>query len=100
MSHTPGPWGIVQVTIGLAIVGMRGTQGEPVAQLCGPFPDVERDNAALIAAAPELLGACKTALFVIDQIQAVETLAQESWNVGIAKDALEAALAKARGGGG
>ena len=62
MAHTPGQWRIVSVPVGLGIVGMRGTQGEPVAQLHSAFPDVERDNANLIVAVLDLLAACEKLL--------------------------------------
>jgi hypothetical protein len=45
----------------------------------------------------ELVGACETAYIVLEQVQAVEMLAEKSWNVNRAKEALSKALAKARG---
>jgi hypothetical protein len=102
MTHTPEPW----------VVGWNGDTGDyddglgvvAVARggICDMGPRIRPDeeilaNARLIAAAPDLLEACETALTVLDQLQQVEELFQESWNVNLARRKLEAARDKAKG---
>jgi hypothetical protein len=56
VSHTPGPWGIDYST------GRVLAEGGPVATvLKWHSPLQQPDNLALIAAAPDLLAACKRA---------------------------------------
>jgi hypothetical protein len=81
-------WAIMDILA----AAMRGTQGEPVAQLCDPFSDVERANAHLVAAAPDLLEACE---IIYDELE------ERGWARCPAEEAiisvLEKAIAKARG---
>lgn len=88
MSHTPGPW---VMTVGGGEID--DANGDSVALL--PYStgrDEVRANAHLIAAAPELLAACEAAMdWFRDDGQ--EPHAHVSYSM------LEAAIAKARGGG-
>jgi len=72
MSHTPGPWETQSFGNGEAVVIANGSNRDDVACICsvagglGTVLEDNRDyeseaNANLIAAAPELLEACKTA---------------------------------------
>lgn len=73
MGHTPGPW-----TIRSTDDGKPAESGYPdTYAIIGPHEDGEKwvqipavcdneDNAVLIAAAPELLAACKAALIEIE----------------------------------
>jgi hypothetical protein len=54
--HTPGPW------VAVNDCTVRGSHGEPIASTLGfAFPSCayHKENAQLIAAAPDLLAACK-----------------------------------------
>lgn len=91
MSHTPGPWHIVQVELGLGIVADNGV---PVAQLCSPFPDVEQELACKIAAAPDLLEACEAVAVYLMQDDSFG-YGDPAWDSATSK--LRTAIAKARG---
>ena len=92
-AHTPGPWetsrdavppGHVQITI------YAESTGERVATA------FERNaNAKLIAAAPELLSACKGAFQCIDAICHVRKGGEREWH--FVRDMLKAAITKATG---
>lgn len=65
MSHTPGPWTVDGRGIGTPwnITGADGNDVALASQRSSRSPDMERTaNARLIAAAPDLLLACKEAL--------------------------------------
>ena len=57
--HTPGPWSIAEGEPDWAIV----TENVLVASVHGEDTENQEANARLIAAAPELLGALRTAVF-------------------------------------
>lgn len=90
--HTPGPWGVIRAQ------GPIATLIRPAAQNFGYIAVIHGDNilrdAALVAAAPELLEACKFALQILSDITT------EDFSRGAdrpARDALEAAIATAEG---
>jgi hypothetical protein len=58
--HTPGPWHIEQADPDLPPYVVSDVTGLVVCDLVGP-PDRTEANATLIAAAPDLLAACKGA---------------------------------------
>lgn len=94
-THTPGPWEIVP----FAKTNVRQVGGDRGVASCGGYATTMRGdvaaeneaNARLIAAAPDLLAACKLALFQTDEPYAPH-------NVDNARKLLEAAVAKAEGG--
>ena len=112
MKHTPGPWHVgneqdyqVDRYVKRAEwARIRGTDGGLVAKVESVHPtgkrqstdfDVEHANANLIAAAPELLAACRDALFVLENITSLDFS-----NGGDAKvrKIIRDAIAKAEGG--
>ncbi len=99
MAHTPGPWWVQVVeNIGVGIFGTRGTLGEPVAQVYSPFEDVLQANATLIAAAPEMLKACGSAVWLLNNRHNKDAAQWEQYAKAAEED-LQAAIAKARGEG-
>ena len=114
-SFTPGPWRVSEVRSGDGAVWVRvdlGTLG-PQPGLAGPHTaisradlsgatnkrnaDIQRANARLIAAAPDLLEALETALAAWDAIY-VQTELQRAQRQRHASEICRAALAKAREG--
>jgi hypothetical protein len=78
--HTPGPWRVEIIgTFGYTVVGPAKEQSEA--------------NAHLIAAAPELLEACRRALIVLDMFVSSDRGEQE----GSTRDIIVSAIAKAEG---
>ncbi len=75
MKHTPGPWEAIEYTAHLEVFG-RITEGSGIRQRvafvqdCTIPPEEQRADARLIAAAPELLAACKDMIEGIDRIKA------------------------------
>lgn len=74
MTHTPGPWECVMV--GPGVWGDPSTHYQIVEQVGYDIADIairptSLNNAALIAAAPELLEACKAALSELEQANSV-----------------------------
>jgi hypothetical protein len=68
MSHTPGPWKVEETWSGLKVYGPNRRS---VCLVSDRFSDgrIETcDNACLIAAAPDLLEACRKAWYVLDDI--------------------------------
>lgn len=63
VKHTPGPWTIKDH----GVMGMLNGRLETVATIY-PLSPVEKSNARLIAAAPELLEACKELLGRLSQV--------------------------------
>ncbi len=65
MSYTPGPWGISErdhVVFGLDTI----TDRHLIAEVYGETPQNKWDNTRLIAAAPEMLDACKAISLLAD----------------------------------
>jgi len=99
-SHTPGPWhklcAVTQSGIcGASIYGQIESDGQPklgshIAEVFGQHTTIDEANARLIAAAPELLEACKAVLANADKRQLVATVETE--------ELCRAAIAKATGG--
>lgn len=95
---TPGPWtwALVQDPVREPLVGYRvtGADGVVVAEaFAQPYPvAVDADNAALIAASPDLLAACKALLAVVDRLPKGHS-AERVTSAVIAR----AAIAKAEG---
>lgn len=81
--HTKGPWYDI-VEGGVCACGRDDNQGFAIAKCFGPRA---KENAKLIAAAPDLLAACEMMLTVYG-------LAQEAPH---AVDVMRAAVAKAKG---
>lgn len=81
MSHTPGPWEVRNNnngTLGIDAFEPDGTRCCP-AQINGDATDETygpnvRDNARLIAAAPDLLAACEVALELLEQSNGEQTI--------------------------
>jgi hypothetical protein len=92
--HTPGPWNVTEVDSRVIITDNWAKPfGGTIAEL--PHPDTHSyvmENARLIAAAPELLEACKTALASM-QRYGIEQGSREEKEVFI----IEQAIAKAEG---
>jgi hypothetical protein len=97
--HTPGPW--VVVTEDGSIGSVAAADGSAVAQaqirgtLKKPNNEERRANAHLIAAAPELLKACKAALPYLRNH--IGMTLDEGPGDRIALDMCEEAIAKATG---
>lgn len=103
MKHTPGPWCLIGLHCWEYQIGAPG-QGEYVGQTtalavvrnwdCQPPGEQIYANACLIAAAPELLEACRAA------VTAIETSSFDRYAGAAltpACEALRAAIAKAEG---
>jgi hypothetical protein len=89
MKHTPGPWKVYVESKHHAYIhafreGLEFSIGEIYETA---VPKELKSNARLIAAAPELLGACKALLAVDDELEYPTIVAQA-----------RAAIAKAEGG--
>ena len=85
--HTPGPWVVyldTKVTTAPKHHGMHGSLHEVIAdcsrnsQWTGKRDEIAEANARLIAAAPELLEACRTAFDFIDGIENFNDEAKEA----------------------
>lgn len=102
VKHTPGPW---QVCAGFiktyypsdALIVNAGTRTSDVAWVPCRYEDLpemdvtQRANAALIAAAPDLLDACIAALEVIDELIGAD------YDITGEQAKCKAAIAKAKG---
>jgi hypothetical protein len=98
VSHTPGPWSLGRSadSTPLVVVPVHESEGtgfgvaqvNRIPRMSGVRGDMEA-NARLIAAAPELLQAAEEALALLSK-------GAPGW--GVAKDLLNAAIKKARGG--
>ena len=101
--YTPGPWAIAPKSLGGAEQIYTEKHGR-IATINNTYPDAEAEaNARLIAAAPELLQACKKAYQQLRDIQsALAIIAYGAEGVEIYPDGcemiLEAAIAKAEKG--
>jgi len=100
--HTPGPWRLHPVN-DTAVIAMDGTG---VAGMAGDYDDTDtwpimEANARLIAAAPDMLAACKGLLDIIYDSQGVAGWhmngALATWDEFEDVAALEAAISKAEG---
>jgi hypothetical protein len=91
MGHTKGPWETYSVRTGS--VWVRAVSGEHVTSLDSDNDAEIEANAALIAAAPDLLAACRTALRELQRFE--DQPGNNTETLGTA--ALRAAIAKAEG---
>ena len=82
--HTPGPWKVEHNTAWNRDVDIRGCDGRQIAFACS----LNEADAKLIAAAPDLLEACK---FIMDRIENVAITSKMQIK-------LRAAIRKAEGG--
>ena len=96
IKHTPGPWlttestehwGRVNVTVQAAFTANE------IATAWQGTTDVNRANARLIAAAPDLLEACELIVSAFDQLAPMSPARNEPLQINAAR----AAIAKARG---
>ncbi len=90
MSHTPGPWRVGRTTGGLLGIWSRRSRADsPDVCSVASVPDARDEaNAHLMAAAPELLAACKRALEDDGRLQGATR-----------RGDIRAAIAKAEAGG-
>jgi hypothetical protein len=88
--HTPGPW-TAEMGAGKG-AWVKGSTGEWSALACGDTDESANANAALIAAAPDLLSACRAALAAFDGSN-IRIAAEYVGAVGELRDA----IAKAEG---
>ena len=93
MTHTPGPWksSNCEDMRGHTQISMPGGSGANVYSM-GDSAAVQKANARLIAAAPELLGQLK---FVLDWIEGQQSIGEI--HKGLDFPAVRAAIAKAEG---
>lgn len=88
--HTPGPWKYFP-NVGPTKVLIVEEDGSTVVELSTRVRDSRLiANARLIAAAPELLEACKAGLHYLNTHEG-------GWETPIARDEMNAAIAKAEG---
>lgn len=59
MTHTPGPWTVVGLSRSICGKSFDGVAREIVSRVRGGSSEAADANARLIAAAPDLLAACK-----------------------------------------
>lgn len=98
-SHSPGPWAASIGTRG-ATIYVHNYAAHPLTihfnwnEFDAELTEEAQANARLIAAAPELLAACQAAT------EALTPHGDEAWGKrGVIRKQLEAAIAKATGGG-
>ena len=89
--HTPGPWKTEQRTTKGEFVTETHIVASDGSHIAEVSPCQIEENARLIAAAPDLLGACNAALVAIDSIMPPEERGDS------ASDKLRAAIARAKG---
>ena len=103
--HTPGPWhtghigrkGLGWCTIfGSTTPIARALSLNKAGQRQASDFDTEAANARLMAGAPALLAACEAAHGLLSSAM-VRTCLADYWDVRDVNDAIEAALAKAKG---
>lgn len=109
-THTPGPWVIHEWGIGDSVIEVNGPDGAQIAEIDTLRESTEtehvrasgehRANARLIAAAPDLLAACKAADGAFDRIEAQGADGDsEAWKMAFAAwQNVRAAIAKAERG--
>lgn len=96
--HTPGPWEVLHCGIDSETILVQSGDGLEICTTIGEqmgLPE-EAANARLIAAAPDMLAACKSALEVLDE--ACQTGYHDAEKDAPTARELEAAIAKAEGG--
>ena len=93
MSVLKTPFHIVQAELGPGIVDNRGMA---LAQLYSPFSDVLHEASHLFKAAPDLLAACGSAVWVLNNRHNKNSQQWEDY-AQAAEDDLRAAIAKAKG---
>ena len=96
--HTPGPWAVFDRNPDEIIRDDVMTWSVPHRRICNVFGStrdggVNAANARLIAAAPELLEACKLAVDAIDGLSSQQAMPDDSYKPMLA--AIESAIAKA-----
>ena len=96
--HTPGPWRVEADEEGVyVLMEASGVHDEYLTIYASPNPDQREADALLIAAAPELLAACKEAYAFLDgNIGGVSVSAQEFQRRLDLSVHLRAAIAKAQ----
>lgn len=101
--HTPGPWTIADDNgIDIGIIARKQGKGGQMVAMATVDEDVPQDdderlsNARLIAAAPDLLAACKIAEGAFGALASVNNL-PSGWHMSVVVQLL-AAIAKAEGG--
>jgi hypothetical protein len=92
--HTPGPWKQNGPEIYAPEAYRHGSQFYDIAHSVNYMDDEGTANAHLIAAAPELLEACKTAAELIERLPELPN--HEGWGCRILAQC-KAAIAKATG---
>lgn len=93
--HTPGPWSVGEKVGTLVFAGNEGSMGDFICEVTGEDETpraVNRANARLIAAAPELL----SALYELDGAAEYMDFDPES-RFGLAVEKARTAIAKATG---
>ena len=96
MTHTPGPWKVSPVLPGY-YEWVRNSDGHLVADCASILPSEECEaNAALIAAAPEMLGALEDLVHDIE-VYEFEGDFEDDDDFKTTVDKARAAIAKARG---
>jgi hypothetical protein len=88
LNHTPAPW----ETVGTIVRTPLSAGGIEIAE-CPPWLDERRENARLIAAAPELLAALRDCVAFIERDLSPETAAHAQPELRAAR----AAIARAEG---
>ena len=91
MMHTPGPWGYEH--FGSMDIYITSDDGD-IAQLEPGMPDMKA-NAALIAAAPELLEACERAALLLGSVNHIDY--DYEYTTCDVEGMLNAAIRKAKG---
>ena len=65
MTHTPGPWTIYEPELDITAYDEAADRTVTVAMMCDDASSEREANAALIAAAPELLEALKAVVLAV-----------------------------------
>lgn len=74
--HTPGPWMVRKLSYGCRVVGPENSGG--ARNLIAETTLEQEPDARLIAAAPELLGACKAVLAQLHSLNKTNVLVEEA----------------------
>lgn len=97
--HTPGPWTINRTNADFVGIAQEGYM--PHATVFprdnGPWEDTAEANARIIAAAPDLLEACRWAMRYCQEAKANQYDDRAAVPLACAISALHAAIAKAEG---
>ena len=104
MSHTPGPWKVAENLFGntasyevYANVETKSGKGG-YTRICQITPRDQKDNAALIAAAPEMLAILEELRESSTCCGTYDLLDETTWASPDLADRIESAIRKARGG--